>query len=251
MELFTLEVVLIAIIIVGFAAFIHGALGIGFPMVSTPLLALVTDVQTAILMTLFPNIVINLISINHGGNWQTVFKSYWLLPASMVLGTFGGTVILIKYNPDFLRVLLAAALLFYVFNSMRAKKMRLNFIKSSPRLSMLGFGFCGGALGGTVNVSGPVLLIYLLESGLTSVAFIQILNICFLIGKVIQTATFASFGRIGLELVYISIPLLLVAIFTTKSGTKVRDRFSDAVYRKFLHGLLIVVALLLVWQFMS
>ena len=251
MELFTYQTVLIAIIIVGFAAFIHGALGIGFPMVSTPLLALVTDVQTAILMTLLPNIAINLISINHGGNWQAVLKIYWLLPAAMVLGTVGGTVILITYNPDFLRILLAAALLFYVFNSLSTKKMRWNFIKAKPRLSMLGFGFFGGALGGTVNVSDPVLLVYLLESGLTTVALIQILNICFLIGKVIQTATFASFGMIGLELIYISAPLLIVAVFITKAGIKVRDKFSDDIYRKLLHGLLIVVAMLLFWQFVS
>ena len=36
------------------AGLIHGTLGLGFPLVATPLLALFTDVRTAILITLLP-----------------------------------------------------------------------------------------------------------------------------------------------------------------------------------------------------
>ena len=36
------------------AGLVHGTFGIGFPLVATPLLALVTDVRTAVLITLLP-----------------------------------------------------------------------------------------------------------------------------------------------------------------------------------------------------
>ena len=42
-------------IIVGFAALIHGTIGIGFPLIATPLLARVTDVRTAILLLVLSN----------------------------------------------------------------------------------------------------------------------------------------------------------------------------------------------------
>jgi uncharacterized membrane protein YfcA len=51
---------LVAIIAV--AGLAHGTLGFGFPTISTPVVALFTDIRTAILVTLFPNIVVNLIS---------------------------------------------------------------------------------------------------------------------------------------------------------------------------------------------
>jgi hypothetical protein len=48
------EVLIAATFIFFFAAFIHGSIGFGFPMVATPLLALITDIQTAIILTLIP-----------------------------------------------------------------------------------------------------------------------------------------------------------------------------------------------------
>lgn len=41
---------LIYILAVGFAALVHGAIGIGFPLIATPVLAMITDVKTAILI---------------------------------------------------------------------------------------------------------------------------------------------------------------------------------------------------------
>ena len=40
----------------------QGALGFGFPAISTPLLTLMTDVKTAIILNLLPNFTVNAIS---------------------------------------------------------------------------------------------------------------------------------------------------------------------------------------------
>ena len=42
------------------AAFIHGMLGFGFPLVATPVLALFMDLRAAVLLTLVPTVSINL-----------------------------------------------------------------------------------------------------------------------------------------------------------------------------------------------
>ena len=41
-----------------FAGLVHGALGLGFPMVATPLIALFVDVRIAIVITLLPTAVV-------------------------------------------------------------------------------------------------------------------------------------------------------------------------------------------------
>ena len=49
--------------IIGFAAMVHGTIGIGFPMIATPLLAMTADVRTAILLLVLPTTLINLANI--------------------------------------------------------------------------------------------------------------------------------------------------------------------------------------------
>ena len=65
--------------IIGFAAIIHGAIGIGFPLVATPLLAMVTDIKTAILLLVLPTVVINVANIIKGGPWHRSIALYWPL----------------------------------------------------------------------------------------------------------------------------------------------------------------------------
>lgn len=47
---------LMAAVVLG-AAFVKGAIGFGFPALGTPLLSLVVDVKTAVVVLILPNIV--------------------------------------------------------------------------------------------------------------------------------------------------------------------------------------------------
>ena len=51
------------------AGITQGALGFGFPTISTPILMLMTDVKTAIILNLLPNFAVNCVGIAKGGNW--------------------------------------------------------------------------------------------------------------------------------------------------------------------------------------
>ena len=56
----TPQVMLLIFCTVFFAGLVHGTLGLGFPMVATPLLVLQTDVLSAILIVLLPTLTVNL-----------------------------------------------------------------------------------------------------------------------------------------------------------------------------------------------
>ncbi len=70
-----------------FAAFIHGSIGFGFPMVATPLLALVTDIQTAIILTLIPTLLVNFVSITSEGHILYAFRRYLSLALLAMAGS--------------------------------------------------------------------------------------------------------------------------------------------------------------------
>ena len=70
-----------------FAGLAHGTLGLGFPMLATPMLAIMIDIRSAILLTLLPTIFVNLISILRGGRWSDSIGRYWPLTVMIPLGT--------------------------------------------------------------------------------------------------------------------------------------------------------------------
>ena len=53
----------VAIPVIICAGWIHGALGLGFPLIATPLIAVFIDVKAAILITLLPTATVNVASV--------------------------------------------------------------------------------------------------------------------------------------------------------------------------------------------
>src|SRR5215471_2782122 len=94
-------------VIIAVAGLAHGTLGFGFPIVSTPLVALLVDIKTAVLVTVLPNITVNIISILRGGNWSASLGKYWPLAVWVVLGTLLGSRLLVTMRPEPLQLLLA------------------------------------------------------------------------------------------------------------------------------------------------
>jgi uncharacterized membrane protein YfcA len=240
---------LLVLLSLALAGLVHGSLGLGFPMTATPLLALLTDVQSAVLITLFPTIAVNLLSIYHGGKWRDSIGRYWPLAAYATIGSIVGTNILILSDPSPFRLLLAAIIILYL-NLERLSLIRMGWIKNNPDLSLMIFGLIGGILAGTVNVMVPILVILALELGLKSTAMVQVFNLCFLGGKISQTTVFSVSGAIDQALLNIAIPGIGVAVAAWFIGVAIRDRIATKTYRKILKQLLLVTACVLIIQYL-
>ena len=71
---FNTEFFITLTIILSISSMFHGTIGFGFPMISTPLLAMVTDIKTAIVYVAIPTLLINIISIISEGNFFEAIK---------------------------------------------------------------------------------------------------------------------------------------------------------------------------------
>lgn len=249
MDAYTLNEILIALAVVAFAGAVHGTFGLGFPMVATPVLALLADVQTAILLTLAPNIAVNLWSMLRGGNLGASIGRFWYVAVWMLAGSAIGTLILVALDPNPFRIVLALVILLYLMGD-RLKQVDWSWIPRYPRASGSGAGLIGGLLGGTVNVGGPALMIYFLEVRVSPLVLVQALNLAFLLGKSTQAVTFGVLGVLTPSLLLLSLPLGVLALVGLRSGMWLRDRFSPDAYRGWLRGLLWLLAGLLVVQFL-
>ena len=225
----------------------QGALGFGFPAISTPLLTLMTDVRTAIILNLLPNFTVNVISTVSGGNWGASLGRYWPVAAWVLAGSWLGATFLIFAPQEPVRLLLAAAIFAYLYQH-RLAKLDWGWLARRPRLSAAVFGLTGGFFSGSVNNSLPPLLVYFTLLGLEMTAMTQILNLCFLGGKVVQAATLGLAGEIRLTAVIANVPLTLVALAGMWTGTRLQRRISAETFSRLLRWVLFVIALVLLWQ---
>jgi len=245
---FDLPALLLILLVITFAGLVHGTLGLGFPMMATPLLTLFTDVQTAILVTLLPTVAVNIGSIAYGRHWRESIGRYWPLALFAVIGSILGTRFLIASDPSPFRLLLAGIILVYL-NVDRLGRLPMGWIKRYPIISMALFGTAGGFLAGTVNVMVPLLVIYTLELGLATTAMIQVFNLCFLAGKLAQITVFSAAGLFATANVIESLPVVIAAILALAAGIMLRQRIKAELYRKVLRHLLLLVAVLLVGEY--
>jgi uncharacterized protein len=229
------------------AGLAHGLSGFGFPLISTPTMALVSEVRTAVLVTLIPNIMVNVASAASGAGWRQNLRRHWQMPLWVLLGTIGGTQVVIWAPVDALRLLLAAMIVVYLRQD-RFRRVDWSAVKRRPRLAGVAFGLLGGFLSGTVNVMLPPLLIYFTTLGLPPLVMTQVMNACFLVGKASQAAVFAAHGLFDTEGLLLTIPVTVVALLGYVAGLRLQPRVKPEMYRKVIRGVLWAMAALLVGQ---
>jgi uncharacterized membrane protein YfcA len=238
-------VAIAAILVV--AAIAHGAIGFGFPIISTPCVALILDVKTAVLVTVIPNVAINLISILRGGRWRESIGQHWPVAVCVVAGTLVGTRLLIAAPPEPLRLLLAAMIFVYLQQE-RLRRLDWSWIARAPRSAGVGFGLLGGLLSGAVNVAAPPLIIYFMTLELGPLAMTQVLNLCFLAGKTTQAASLGIANVGGRVLLAQSLPLTVIAVLALLGGMRLQSRMRQETYRRVLRATLWAMAILLTGQ---
>lgn len=231
-----------------FSGFAHGAVGFGFPMVATPLVALVIDIKSAIALLAPITLVLTVISALRGGPVMRIVREYWFVPLATALGAWLGTRMLIAAPPEPFVLVLALVILLYL-NLDRLGRGRSILVQRHRVAFGLGFGFVAGISEAVANVAGPVLLIFFMLLGLGPAQIVQTLNLCFSLGKGAQTLTWAASGTMA-SATWIAIAALVApTVAALYVGMRVRDRIDADTYRRWLRGALWVMAILLLGQF--
>jgi len=247
---FTLLELLIVFLAIALGGIVHGTLGIGFPLVATPIIALVTDVRFAIIILLIPTMAVNITSILNGGKFLDVVKRFWFILVFIGIGSYIGTSLLVLIDPNPFRLLLALVIVFYIYTR-NTSSFNWEFVRNHPTVTGTGIGTVAGFLAGTVNITMPPLIIYFTELRLTPLQIIQILNVCFFVGKITQTGTFIARDILDMQTVLFSIPFAVFAIIILKYGISIRNRINAETYRRWLITALKVIAIVLVIQFIT
>ena len=240
--------ILMVVAVMLFAGLVHGTLGLGFPMVATPMLAISFDVRTAILLTLLPTVSVNLMSIWNSRDSFDSVRRFMPLTGFSLLGGIIGAYILARTDPDPFRLLLAALILLYLWNDY-SRRMSFRWIANHVFASMIVFGLLAGLSGGTTNVMVAILIIFFLSLEVPRKQMVPALNACFLVGKLSQIVVFSLLGLVSIDLIIETTPLALAAVTALMLGQTIREKIALKTYRTILQLLLAVLAIVLIVQF--
>lgn len=230
---------------IAFAGWVHGALGLGFPLVATPLIAIFVDVKAAILITLLPTATVNVASVLVAKDVKAVIMKQQPLMIASFIGAITGSIILAYAEGAPFGLGLAALIILFLVTTHFGLRLPI----TATTTFMVGFGLVAGVAAGTTNVMVAVLIIYFLSINADRSEMVPGMNLCFLIGKLSQIVVFLAVGLINVMWLVYTIPLAVVGYGALKLGQQYGATMAVDRYRVLLRWLLMVLALVLVVQY--
>ena len=246
-EVISLNEYAVFVLIAVFAGFVHGSIGLGFPLLSTAMLSTFIDLRIAILITLIPTVTVNLFSIAKGGNWRESLGQFWPLAAWCLVGSVIGAWVIVYTDPTPYKLLLALLIFLYLVAD-RSSRRLLSKALQFPRVSQFGFGMAAGFSAGSTNTMVPILVIYSLESGWAKTVMVQVFNMCFFSGKAAQLAVFGTSGTFTLQIFLTTLPIAGIAAGSLYLGQLLQDRIDIHLFRRIIKLVLLILGIILTAQ---
>ena len=235
----------LAIVLAGFS---QGALGFGFPFIATPVVAMLVDMRTAVIIVLLPTLATVAVTLVTSGPLGPVMRRFWMMPVYATLGAFMGTWIFVGAPEAPYQLLLALIIVVYL-NLDRISRGEWPLVRRHEKAFAPLAGLAAGLFEGTANVAAPPLIIYYLALGLGPAMMVQAMQICFLVGKSTQFAVLTLHGGVTSAQWLATLPFCAVAVAAGVAGARVRDRIDAKMFRRWVKRALALIAFALIAQY--
>ena len=227
-----------------FASFVKGATGLGFPLIATPVVALLLDIRIAVTILILPNLLMDMTQILRGGFPDTVLRRFKSMAGFTVIGVFLGTLALVRTPLWILTFCLGIMVLVFVGSTM----LRFEFTISPAAEKILSpiFGFIIGFLNGMTNAGGPTLAMYFYSLRLAKRDFIKSLATIFCITKVSQLVAVSTWNLFNWETITLSLQVLMLAFIGFLAGIKTQDHVNQKTFNRGLLVLMTIIGIVLI-----
>lgn len=237
----------IEVLIVFLAGFFHGIVGFGFPMVATPLFALFLDLKLAVLYTLFPTLITNIVSLKKANTFSDIWREFWPLIVSVMVGSVVGTHLLVAYYHHNYKLIIAGVMLLYLNKERLHLSLSGAVAKEKNGITIL-MGFISGLVGGMANIMSPVLIMLILELKLDKKRTIGVMSFCFIANKTLQILIFGYHGSFTPQNSIVIALFVLISLIGFWLGNKIHERINEKLYTTLLNMILWVISLYLIFS---
>ena len=231
---------LIALGALAFGGVLKGAVGAGAPVVAVPILALLFNVQVAVVLFTIPNIVSNLWQLWAYRRELLAPKFVWSFAGGGAAGAFLGSLFLAFVSGE----VLLASLGVVVFGYIALRLTRPDWVLPGDLADryVLPVGVVAGVMQGAGGISGPVSITFLNAMRLERGAFIATISAFFLAMAVVQIPTLTALGVMTPKLTLWSILAAIPLFGAMPLGAWLGRRIERQTFDKVILILLAIVA---------
>ena len=231
------------------AAFVKGATGLGFPLIATPMVALLLDIRVAVTILILPNLLMDVTQVFRDGFPYPILRRFKSMIGLTVVGVFLGTMVLVLLPLWSLNLCLGIMVIVFVGSNL----LKFDFTitpAAEKRLSPL-IGLLSGFLNGMTNAAGPVLAIYFYSLKLEKRNFVKSVATIFMITKATQLIAVSTWNLFNRDTLTLSLQVVLFTLVGFFAGLKTQDRVNQNTFSRGLMVLLSVVGVILIARSLS
>ncbi len=226
------------------AATVKGVAGLGFPLITVPVVANIVGPHAAVVIVAVPTLLSNLFMVAHGGGSKARLRQLIWLILGLTAGTVVGAQLLGRLNAGVLAMILGIVSVVYAAATLLRAPLRLP--ATPPPALSLGVGAAAGVLGGATTIYAPLIAGYLDSVRLVKNEFVFWVTAMFLLGATIQVITFLQAGIYRGGLLSVALLLCLPMLLGTWIGIRLRGRFSPDRFRTLVLALVLLSGLNLI-----
>jgi len=240
----TPDTLIIVILTFLLAGLVKGIIGMGLPTITLALLTATLGLKPAMALLLVPSFITNVWQGVVGGAFLHLLRRLWLLFVCVCISTWLGTKVLAVTDTALLSALLGALLCLYAILSLR------HFHMPSPGRFETFVSAIIGIINGTLTgMTGSFVfpgVPFLQALALTRDELIQAMGILFTISTVALALSLNEHKLISSDLGLLSTAGVIPALIGMVLGQKLRQRLSEAAFRKVFFGAILVLGIYIV-----
>ncbi len=237
-----LAIVLVAVVI---GAIAKAVTGMGLPLIAIPIASLFVDVNDAIVVIAFPNMLANALLAGRERRSYPETRDLPTLAVAGVIGAVAGTLLLVNIPETPLIIAVIVAIVGYVVLFFAHPELRVGPDRSRHLAPVV--GGVGGLFQGAVGISGPIVGSWIHSYRLSRGAHILSVTSLFFITGLAQFVVLVGSGELSGR----TTATLLACIPVLASipiGTRLRDSVSGRGFDLAIIAMLVVSALALLLQ---
>jgi uncharacterized membrane protein YfcA len=228
------------------AGLIKGVIGVGMPIVAFPMLSMLVDIQTAVMLLSMPLVLSNIPQALEGGFVAQTLLSLAPVLVGMIPGVWIGVAVLLNVDPAVAKMAAGASVILVAALTLLAPKLQIKRPMIGP--VGLGAGFCGGLLGGIAALAGPPVLIFLLAKGLSGRAFTKEASMFLVASSALLASALTSSRQFDWRDVLISTLATVPVVAGMLVGQKVRDAVPADAFKTLVVLVVLLSGAQLVWK---
>ncbi|WP_069650718.1 sulfite exporter TauE/SafE family protein [Caloranaerobacter ferrireducens] len=231
--------IIIGLIVIFSAGLIQGVTSFGFSLLTLPILGAFVPLKIIVPMMIIYSLIMNSM-ILYKIKGHVNIKKIYLLIISAVIATPIGANLLINLNENILKIIVGIIVSVSAISFYFGYKIKIN----NEKLAYIPVGILSGLLNGSVSLSGPPIILFLTNQGVSKQIFRATLTAYFWILNIMTIITFLYKRLITYEVLKFTVYLLPALIISVMIGIKLGNKVKEKMFKKITTILIILMGIL-------